>query len=81
MSIVHLINHTDFGQLQIPDPEYVRVDREDDCEFYVTIIHGGFEELAWSLHESAVDAEDSAARLARHLRCDWGTNYSDDKSS
>jgi hypothetical protein len=61
MSVVHLINHADFGQLQIEDPEYVRVDREDDCEFYVMIIHTGFEELAWSLHTSAVDAEDSAA--------------------
>jgi hypothetical protein len=64
VSVVHLINHADFGQVQIDDPEYVRVDRVDDCEFYVTIIHNDFEEFAWSLHTGAADAEDSAARLA-----------------
>ena len=38
MSVVHLIDHADFGQLQIDDPEHVRIDREGKHEFYVILI-------------------------------------------
>ena len=75
MSVVHLIDHADFGQLQIDDPEHVRVDREGEHEFYVMIIDGSFEQTAYSLHDNAADAEGTAAALAKRLRCNWGTNY------
>ena len=75
MSVVHLIDHADFGQLQIDDPEHVRVDREGKHEFYVMIIDGSFEQTAYSLHDNAADAEGAAAALAKRLGCDWGTSY------
>ncbi|WP_035663636.1 hypothetical protein [Bradyrhizobium sp. Ec3.3] len=75
MSVVHLIDHADFGRLQIDDPEHVRVDREGEHEFYVMIIDGSFEQTAYSLHDNAAGAEGTAAVLAKRLRCDWGTNY------
>jgi hypothetical protein len=79
MSVVHLIDHVDFDDLQIDDPEHVRVDREGKHEFYVMIIDGSFEHTAYSLHDNAADAEGAAA-LAKRLRCDWGTNHRRRKS-
>ena len=80
MSVVDLIDHADLGQLQIDDPEHVRVDRERKHEFFVMIIDGSFEQTAYSLHDNAADAEGTAAALAERLRCDWGTNYRRRKS-
>ncbi|MBR0777302.1 hypothetical protein JQ625_20920 [Bradyrhizobium diazoefficiens] len=80
MSVVHLIDHADLGQLQIDDPEYVRVDREGKHEFYVVILDGSLEQTAHSLHDNAADAERTAVALAKRLRCDWGTSYRRRKS-
>lgn len=75
MSTIHLIDHADLGQLRIEDPRYVRVDREAKAEFYVVIVDGSLEQNTYSVHETAADAERTAAALGRRLRCDWGTSY------
>jgi hypothetical protein len=79
--VIHFLNTLD-GQLRIDDPEYVRIDRAGEHEFYVMIIDAILEQTAYSLHEDAAEAEHTAASLAKRLGCDWGKNYdnTDDRS-
>ena len=71
MSVVHILDHADFGQLQIEDPECVAIDSEGKHEHYVMIVHCVTERTPWSLHTSKADAKRTAVALAKRLRCEF----------
>jgi hypothetical protein len=70
MSVVHILNHGDLGQLHIEDPLIV-IDSEGEHEHYVMIVHDGIERTPYSVHVSKTDAEEAAATLAKRLHCEF----------
>jgi hypothetical protein len=69
MSVTHIINHADLGELEIVDPVCVRVDTEGENEHYVVVVHSGYEVQALCLEEDKDFAKGLAKAYAKQFNC------------